>query len=235
MSLVTFPVNPPIQTRSKRKAQDEAKASSITPLAKRMHSPEQSWQKGESFWLTRGIISHGHPPALRHKLTMWLKDETSEVEGLTNISKKDSEELKKIDQMLFFHNLPPFLEIRMCKKISSLGAFAKEFLPKDKVLGAYAGLIYEIFDCKFEDHYIFGLTETFIVDAKIKGNYTRFFNSAVPAKNANVKAWLIKIKGKIQVLFKTIKDVQLGEQLLIDYSDAVEDWGLAKELSPEDQ
>jgi len=206
---------------SKRKnVEDLPLTQTATRQSKRLRvgDPELSWQIGQAFWMTRGVVLRSNPPQ-KIKFLEELVKKHQIARELPSIGKREMDELTEIDRHLFLNNFPPFLVVRKCQKIDGLGVFATEDMPEGKVLGVFAGIVEtkknldNLYWVELSSHY----PSKIIVNAGERGNYTRFFNSAFPGKNANVRNKGVKIRGATQLLFKTDVPVKAGQQLLMDY------------------
>lgn len=183
------------------------------------------WYNNHAFWLPRAVLSYSYSEKVRKKL--WKKLRAESI--MREMSKKERASLNMIDQCVMWHRLPEYLEVKDCKKVNGLGIFAKQTLPKNKVLGVYGGVIVD--ENYVDNPYIFELLEDeLFIDARHEGNFTRFINAAYPKENANVEAMRMKINGIPQVLFKTKKVIKAKDQLLYDYGD---DYFKTLEMDPQ--
>ena len=96
---------------------------------------------------------------------------------------------------------------------AGFGLFALEKIVSGSFLGLYSGEL-----CRPEDEsskYMWGYEKDTVIDAKTKGNKTRFMND--PKKGTNVTAKVVTALGTSYVVFTTVRDVDPGEELTLDY------------------
>jgi SET domain-containing protein len=68
--------------------------------------------------------------------------------------------------------------------------------------------------------YLFALQDDLVIDAKDHGNELRFVNSNMNISlDPNVASRFCYIDGYPRIFFICIKDIKIGEELLIDYGD----------------
>ncbi|KAI9061560.1 SET domain-containing protein [Trametes sanguinea] len=118
-----------------------------------------------------------------------------------------------------------------------LGTFAQGHIDKGAFVGEYgAELILSPENAHQGDHledihqtvntyrglnYMFNLSGTdHILDAATIGDYTRYINDPMDESKANVTANTIAVGGDTKVLFRTVKKVKPGEELLLHYGEA---------------
>ncbi|TFY80287.1 hypothetical protein EWM64_g3723 [Hericium alpestre] len=65
-------------------------------------------------------------------------------------------------------------------------------------------------------NYVFGLNETYAVDAGIAGNPARYINHA-PEEEANCKAHVYLVNGEHRIGIFAARDIEVGEELLLFY------------------
>ncbi len=118
------------------------------------------------------------------------------------------------------------------------GVFAKVNIPKNSVIGQYAGILRYLDD---EDElledvngYLFSfpdeaILENWVIDARIYGSFARFINHA--SKQANLKPIeFLSYQGPM-VMFVSRRKILAGEQLLYNYGDTYwEDLGYDPDL-----
>ncbi|GGI77328.1 SET domain-containing protein-lysine N-methyltransferase [Legionella impletisoli] len=117
-------------------------------------------------------------------------------------------------------------ELRLIDPIIGCGVFARSALASGTCLGLYTG----VKKCQSSHwSYTFKIEQDALntfMDARHSGNITRFINHA-PSTNhfskkgqlANVESTRHYINGIEFIKYKTIKAIEAGEQLLIDYGD----------------
>lgn len=103
------------------------------------------------------------------------------------------------------------------------GAFAYKFIPKDTILGDYIGD--ECSEDSDGDYvlYVAGynaygeeIERCINAENKATSNWTRYINSIKQGDGRTKNAKFI-VRGRDTVSVKTIKDIQAGEEILVDY------------------
>ena len=101
------------------------------------------------------------------------------------------------------------------------GVFATKKFSKYNIIGEYTGLINFKKNIKQTNLYLFNLNNDVIIDAKDFGNELRFINSYLNIRDSpNLSAQYSFIGGYPRVLYICIKDIEIGEELLVDYGDS---------------
>lgn len=109
------------------------------------------------------------------------------------------------------------LEVRV-SPIHGLGVFARRCLSSGQEIGRYAGKRLPTWEAREHDSqltYLFGLTDGSVIDASVGGNATRHLNHAC---EPNCEAHEVRrANGRIDVVFTTLRDIDVGEEMFIDY------------------
>jgi hypothetical protein len=120
-------------------------------------------------------------------------------------------------------------ELRYINPIIGLGLFSKTLIKKDEIISFYSGMkTHLLLSTKYA--FVRKLDAlNFFIDANLHGNISRFLNHAPmsdiqkclrPNKlGANVRWEIYSLNGVQIIVYKTIKEIWPGEQLLIDYGD----------------
>jgi hypothetical protein len=138
--------------------------------------------------------------------------------------------LKKHKRTFNLLQQPPFFqgfELRLIDSFIGFAIFATEKIPKDSIIGFYTG-IKKIEEPGSPSLYIFSQSKdilNLITDAQDSGNFTRFINHAPDASPdpqwkpllANIDTFSKLVNGTEIVMYITKSDIEVGDQLLIDY------------------
>jgi hypothetical protein len=113
--------------------------------------------------------------------------------------------------------------VHLLKSMEGRGLFAKVNIPQGTCLGIYTGEEYTkakfnryLMNNKEADTSYAMIIEERVVDARTKGNFTRYINYS--DTQANVVFAQEKLKGKKVAKALTLRDIKKGEQLLADYN-----------------
>ena len=122
------------------------------------------------------------------------------------------------------------VEIKVSQiKNAGYGAYAKMLIKKNTRLDEYQGRLLDAhaFNRLRNTQYVFevakkvdGKYQTFYIDAKSlkNSNWTRYVNGAkTKAQKKQINIATYQYKGKI--FYKTIKDIPVGQELIVDYGD----------------
>lgn len=120
--------------------------------------------------------------------------------------------------------LPDYLEVRQINRAKGLGLIAKQVIPKNTIIGEYAGVIKTDAKADKEENeagYCFGYDRKSIyagytVDAQAVGNCTRFINHA-SAEKANLEASIVYDELGPHIVLRTIKKIYTDRELLLNY------------------
>lgn len=112
------------------------------------------------------------------------------------------------------------MTVRWIDPLKGYGLFAEEKIPEMTCIGEYVGIVKKRDKKKDRDNsYIFEYAiDTFdtgyVIDAKKKGNHTRFINHS---DHPNLLSRWLVIEGLPRVVFFTKQQVEKGEELVVDY------------------
>lgn len=123
----------------------------------------------------------------------------------------------------------PVIIAPIAKIPGQLAAYARNDINKECELGAYLGKYYlnAHFPVGADTAYTMELDDLRLIDAKPKGNFTRFLNHS---PHANVQF----TRRENHMLFITVRQIKAGEQLLIDYGESYFPVGPPCYLNPSD-
>jgi hypothetical protein len=113
----------------------------------------------------------------------------------------------------------PDLLIAWCNERVGFGVFANEDIGKGAYIGQYAGVVRKRRP-NDENGYCFQYNvgddweSPFIIDAKEKGNYTRFINHS---HKSNLEPVSVYLNGAMHIILITLQPIKKGEQLCYDY------------------
>lgn len=115
----------------------------------------------------------------------------------------------------------PHVFIKWINSNIGYGLFATQDLPKESYIGHYSGMVRKhAFSLDYGNNYVFeyttrSWTSPYVIDAKTKGNHTRFINHS--DQNPNVFVVTTSINGVMHTLIVSKRKIYKGEQLLQDY------------------
>jgi hypothetical protein len=100
------------------------------------------------------------------------------------------------------------------------GVFATKKFEKYDVVGEYTGVIIPNEYIQENNLYAFHLTDEIVIDAKDSSNELKYVNSYLNlADEPNLVPSNCYIDGLPRVLYVCSKDIDIGEELLVDYGD----------------
>jgi hypothetical protein len=102
------------------------------------------------------------------------------------------------------------------------GAFATKYFNKFAVIGEYTGIIQNKKDTNADNLYLFNLenTNNLAIDGEKYSNELKYVNSYLNiAKKPNVISAHVIIDGLPKVLYVCMRDIEPGEEFLIDYGE----------------
>ena len=120
----------------------------------------------------------------------------------------------------FFNNKRIDHSIRFIDHLVGFGVFAEQKIPAFSFIGEYVGEIRKKNKKEDSDNlYVFrylrvGLFEPLVIDAKYKGNFTRFINHSI-RPNLSAK-WIVQ-DGVYHIILVANRAIDKGEQLTYDY------------------
>jgi hypothetical protein len=101
------------------------------------------------------------------------------------------------------------------------GVFATKQFKQYDVIGEYTGIIRENEHCEENNLYIFDLVDEIVIDGQDCSNELKYVNSYINlADEPNLVSSNCYIDGLPKVLYVCSKDINVGEELLIDYGDS---------------
>lgn len=114
-------------------------------------------------------------------------------------------------------------EVNLLKKMHGRGLFANENIPEGTCLGLYTGLEYSIEEFKeylsqdpeADNSYAMTIGRT-IVDARERGNFTRYINFSDSQANVEFVEGTINRQKVVKVI--ATSNIQAGQQILVDYN-----------------
>lgn len=117
--------------------------------------------------------------------------------------------------------LHPRVAIRRIDDAIGFGVFASQRIPSCSFVGEYTGVVQERKRKRLKDNYYcvqyttWGMgRKKIIIDAKDKGNFTRFINHS---SNPNLGLQSIYWRGLPRMAFISLREIPEGEQLTFDY------------------
>lgn len=162
--------------------------------------------------------------------TISREQETIHRLGIENMSSKNYI-ASSIDKPELFSVKP----VRILKDFQGFGVYARQRIPSNTIIGEYTGEVYtrdEFLKLSNQDSSYAMQLGQYIIDAKHKGNFTRYINFS--DSQANIEFIESKNKNKKIVALRTIKEIYPGQQLLIDYNTYHEEYNQFIFLNPED-
>jgi hypothetical protein len=104
------------------------------------------------------------------------------------------------------------------------GVFAKKKFEHYDVIGEYTGTIKHIDKTTDNNLYIFKLIDNFVIDGEKNSNELKYVNSYINISDSpNLIATVSYIDKYPRVLYICSRDIEIGEELLIDYGDEYND------------
>uniref|UniRef100_A0A6C0B8E6 SET domain-containing protein n=1 Tax=viral metagenome TaxID=1070528 RepID=A0A6C0B8E6_9ZZZZ len=100
------------------------------------------------------------------------------------------------------------------------GVFATQSFLIHDVIGEYSGIIKEYNTVESNNLYIFNLIDDVVIDGEISSNELKYVNSYINISNEpNLVSRITYINNEPKVLYVCSKDINEGEELLIDYGE----------------
>ena len=100
------------------------------------------------------------------------------------------------------------------------GLFATKAFSQYDVIGDYTGVIRNKDSPDSDNRYLFNLVDDLVIDARDYGNELRFINSNMNISDEpNVTSTVSYIDGLPRVLYICTNDIEVGEEMVIDYGD----------------
>ena len=126
-------------------------------------------------------------------------------------------------QKEILQGLVPRLSIRYIDPVFGYGVFAEQDFSVGAYIGEYTGVIRKRRSRKDRTNdYCFAYTigdwvyNPFIIDAKERGNYTRFLNHS---EEPNVESLSVYAGGIMHIIFVALKPIRKGSQMCYHYGD----------------
>lgn len=120
---------------------------------------------------------------------------------------------------------------------SGLSLYTQSYIPKNTLLFEYTGELLDIDDAikRDDETYQFWCGKEYKIDAKYKGNYSRFINHICDGKHSscNLAIDIIEetgLDGFFRIILYSKKNIQPGTELLFNYRS-----GTVKRLNPKNQ
>ena len=116
----------------------------------------------------------------------------------------------------------PLLYIRKINEEKQLGLFTESFIPAKTFVAEYTGIVkkrskYVMKDNEYCMAYpVHPFKRTYVIDARDKGNETRFINHST---DPNLEIKSIVLDGLMHMVFFSLKDVFSFEELTFDYGE----------------
>lgn len=117
----------------------------------------------------------------------------------------------------------PKISIRYIDEVFEYGVFAEENIPIGAYIGEYTGLIRKRKRrADRKNDYCFEYTigdwvyNPFIIDAKERGNFTRWINHS---EDPNVESLSVFVDGIMHIIFVALKPIKAGSQMCYHYGD----------------
>lgn len=123
---------------------------------------------------------------------------------------------KELDSAYFAN-----VDIKSTNQNLGYGLFAKQNIAKNSFVGEFAGILKKRSSVSLKvNHYCLkypiegGFFQKYTIDASKKGNCFRFLNHNI---NPNLNVRSVFYNGFIRMIFLSLKDIKVGDQLTIDY------------------
>lgn len=171
-----------------------------------------------------------------------------DVEKLPNAEQNTINVFLEMKKNFFNCKYPP-IEIKLCEDIQKgLGIFALEIILANTILFEYTGeLTFEenIKDSDFDGFFnlvnnLQNKNKNIVIDPRVRGNMSKFLNGVLRDENnkvskeerekQNCTAVRIKINNFPHIIIHTIKEIQIGEELIYDYG---KNYGMKDEVIEE--
>lgn len=134
---------------------------------------------------------------------------------------------ENLKHLLYLSNFLP-LSIKKTSDDRGDGLFALDDISKNTVIGQYAGELLDLSDAlsREDDTYQFWAGKEFKIDAKYKGNKTRFINHICNGKHSacNVAIDIIEdtgLEGFFRIIMYSKRKIYAGQELLFNYRSGV--------------
>lgn len=111
------------------------------------------------------------------------------------------------------------LEVKKVNELVGWGVYAKKRIPKKTILTHYAGIIKKDSRVNISNRHVFGFTGTkklqeWVVDSEHMTNIASLINHL---KKGNIEAFEYYDESGPKIVFKTLRDIEKGEELTYDY------------------
>lgn len=166
----------------------------LDPFEEPAKEPEPvEWQRRAlQFYFGQTLVHNGPTAEMHSTLKRWLYAEKIRQGYTAN---------------LYFGRVP---------QISEWGIFAGGDIEPGELIGEYTGVAHYRRPEEDRDNvYLFDYSGRVVLDARDKGNYTRYFNHG--KKNANAACAYVRLDGVLHVFFVAISHISKDKQILYDY------------------
>lgn len=100
------------------------------------------------------------------------------------------------------------------------GLFATKAFSQYDIIGEYTGVVRKYSSTDSDNRYLFNLVDDLVIDARDYGNELRFGNSNKNiSEEPNVTSTVSYIDGLPRVLYICTNDIEVGEEMLMNYGD----------------
>ena len=116
----------------------------------------------------------------------------------------------------------PRVDLKIINNVIGMGVIALDFIPNGSYVGEYVGIVKRRTRTVMKDnvfclsYIIHPLKRTYVIDAKEKGNFTRYINHS---SDANLDVVSVVLDGLLHMVFFAIKDIEPYSQLTFDYGE----------------
>jgi predicted PilT family ATPase len=190
---------------------DEAKMISIKSVVQYLRVNLEELLDGKKYHAARRYAGRLIERAKRKKEGfIWIEKNLYHVPLIKNMRRKQSKLPKQYPKIERFLTEHCGWGVRACEDIKS-----------DVMLGEYLGEVinqemHNSREMKKRNAYVFYIHKDRYVDAERMGNMMRFINHSC---KPNALAHLIYVKGEAKVVITTMKKIQSGEEISINYGD----------------
>ena len=116
----------------------------------------------------------------------------------------------------------PRIDLKFINNIIGKGVVSLDYIPKGSYVGEYTGIVKKR-SRKIMNNNVYCLSyiihplkRNYVIDAKEKGNFTRFINHS---NHPNLESVSVVLNDILHMVFFSIKDIEPNSQLTFDYGD----------------